>query len=687
VSLPLTFCVGLALPTACRALTDAASAAGGRDAPPRAASVGYALESLGGAAAGLLSAFVLVWLLDPARLLLAACCVALTASALACPSAKTRRAVVLAALAAALATAVPGGPARSLQALLDARRWQAFLGAQAAADTRVARSADSPYQNLSLLRRGGASTLYGNGEMLFAWPDEADSERRVHFVMAQHPAAARVLLIGGHPAGEGRELLKYPLSSLTWVEPDPLVGGMVRAAAPAAFDRALADPRLRVVRDDPGGFALRDGEPYDVILVSGPNPVSAAANRFYTVEFYRALRRRLAPRGFLWCRLASAERLEADAAALAAPVLRALREAFPRVLVTAGSELQFFADAGDAELTFDRAELARRSRLAAAPAMYFRPEYFLGCEELDPDKIAETEARLAAQRGAANSVLLPVTYFRGLVLWSRLSGSGSGGWLRRAAGAPLRWAAPAALLAAAVIWGAGRARRRAAVPAGARAAARAALFITGFAGMALQVAQIFVFQGLLGSVYARVGLLVGAFMLGLVAGAPCGLRLAGGAGDAPRRRWLALDAAMLALALALARGAAWAAERGAGSAALEACLYVSVAFTGWLVGAEFPLANRVLSQNGATPAGAAALAAVADQSGAALGALLTGVLCVPLLGVEGALVFVAALKTAGLACLTAARPAAARPGAGTTGPGPAPRSPDSGHRAACSTES
>jgi spermidine synthase len=174
------------------------------------------------------------------------------------------------------------------------------------------------------------------------------------------------------------------------------------------------------------------------------------------------------------------------------------------------------------------------------------------------------------------------------------------------------------------------------------------MLTTGLCGMALEMVLIFVFQGLYGYVYTRMGLIVAAFMLGLVLGAPSGRWVASG-----QRSWAwaglaGIEIVLLVCALAVSRLV------GLSQAGVEILIYVAVVVVGWGVGAEFPVVNRLYIDAGGTLGTAAAITDATDHFGAAAGALVMGVILVPVLGMAASCVVLAALKLAGLLFLSSA---------------------------------
>jgi len=176
---------------------------------------------------------------------------------------------------------------------------------------------------------------------------------------------------------------------------------------------------------------------------------------------------------------------------------------------------------------------------------------------------------------------------------------------------------------------------------------------TGFATMALSIIWLFAFQNLYGYVYQRIGWIIALFMGGLVvgcvvAGWRCSRSAAPGASSAPLWRWLiGVDVLLALLALSVPFVLPALARLQTSPTALtlvEWCVSVLVALTGVLGGAAFPLAGD-LHRGSTGRAGAAAGAVVgADHAGACLGALLCGLLLVPVFGTAVAAFLLVGMK-------------------------------------------
>jgi predicted membrane-bound spermidine synthase len=656
VCAPACMLLGFAFPVACAVLDHGDPQSG---ADPRDVTRVYAWEAVGSMVAGLVVTLVLVAMFPPTVIALLVMGLALLAAGLIVPSVVGPMVGIASAAALLVVATLQPLPLLRMQDALDRLRWQSFgVLSDGGEGVQLVHSEDSIYQNLAVTELSGQYTLYGNGDVLFTFPDPHGDEHAIHFIMAQNPRAKRVLMLGANPLGEIREVLKYPVDRLVYVELDHAIVNVLASVEASQLDAVLSETRVTAVEADGVRYLLACREKFDVVIVNAPAPATAAANRFYTESFFRHVARVLAPGGFMVTSLLASERLMDDAAILGGSVYRTLQAVFDKVLVTAEAEPRLLAGTADAPLTLDRETLYDRSRSAGIATESFLPEYFLGDDALTPEKRAIVRQRFASVPAELNTDMRPVTYFNNLVLWSRFSGSGMTGLLRQMRGLRVVPLVTGMLVLGCVglLAGVG-VRRWGGAGNGARwGRGMMALLLasTGTCGMALEVLLIFVFQSLYGYIYARIGVIVGLFMLGLVMGAPSGRRLAARGYKVTVRCLAGIEIALLGFACLLPMVMRFAviADRLTGSAWCgEGIIYLCVVAVGWAVGAEFPLANTVLHYAGASVAAAAAVTDASDHLGAAMGALVVGVVLLPVLGIAVTGLVLASLKVAMLLCL------------------------------------
>jgi len=343
--------------------------------------------------------------------------------------------------------------------------------------------ANSPYGRLVVTDDSGQLTFYENGVPVISTHNIDQIEETVHYAMSQRPDARQVLLLGGGVAGTAREILRYGVGEVTYVELDPLIITAGRRFLP----ENLADARIKTVATDGRRFVQQTGGRYDVVIVDVPDPSTSQLNRFYTAEFYAEVRRILTPGGVLAFALGHYENyVSPGLAQLLASAHRTLRLSFGQVRMIPGGRVFFLAS--DGPLFLDIA--ARLEQRGLATRLVNR--HYLDAM-LAPDRLADLD-RAVAQPAEINTDFSPALYYYYLRHWLSQFTVRTG-----FLGGVLLVLLTAYLL-------------------GLRTVPRV-IFAAGFAAAALEVVLLLGFQVLYGSLYRQVGLVVTAFMAGLAVGA------------------------------------------------------------------------------------------------------------------------------------------------------------------------
>jgi spermidine synthase len=184
---------------------------------------------------------------------------------------------------------------------------------------------------------------------------------------------------------------------------------------------------------------------------------------------------------------------------------------------------------------------------------------------------------------------------------------------------------------------------------------------TGFATMALSIIWLFAFQNLYGYVYQRIGWIIAIFMGGLVVGcAAAASRSKKVTSGLPYYLWtrlIIIDVllAVLSLMVPIVLPVLGTMQATPTSFLLvEWAVWIMVAATGALGGAAFALAGGLeLGRTGRAGRAAAGIVG-ADHAGACLGALLTGVLMVPVYGTATTALILGGMKLASAGLLVSA---------------------------------
>jgi len=663
---PVSLWVGMAFPAA-----SALVGADARSLAQRARSVGwvYLVESAGSLVGGALFSFVLVGRASAFTLTAGGgALLALAAAAIARERVRWRpAAAIFLACAVLRAGLILGGVTAWFDAKTVQWRWRSF-----APGLDLVESVDSKYQNIAVGKLGDQFSLYTNGTVAATWPNHTDLAIEAHLAACEHPAPKRILVLGGGAEGLLKELERHKPERLDYVTLDRAEYEAVVAHLDTA-DR-LAAERLRAHTHfaDARRYVKRlaaDAAPrYDLVVLAAPPPASTLEARLYTEEFFAELARILSDDGVLAFSLTgSVGAWGPELSEYVGSVVLPLAHVFPDTLLSFGDPVRVFAAKADGVLTATGEALAARYRERGIESPYFDPLWFEGASDfLDPAKRAQVKRAIAAQRPAhLNTDEQPAAAIYHMRYWATTSEAAHPGpeapaerrssLLEAILALRFEWAAGAlvAATAAAALVGLARGRRGLG-----RTALLWSVATTGFAGMAVEIVLLYTFQTLYGYVYGMVGLVVGVFMFGLVAGSFLANRRLGrigvARGDRPGLRSLvALDLAVTVFAAGLVLILA-ALRASSADWPVQLATFGLVAAAGVLGGLVFPLAACVRLGDEPGIARAASVIDAADHIGACAGALVTGIALVPILGISGTLLVVVMMKALSAALVGAA---------------------------------
>ena len=188
-------------------------------------------DSVGSIVGGVLFSFVLVRCLDHiAMLMVAALLNLMVAGAMSIRSGRRWPAGIALGLAAGI------GP------MIFLTTPDAVSTAWQYSPQHIVARANSPYGRLLVSESAGQFDFIENGVPLISTRDDQHVEETVHYAMAQRPEARKVLLISGGISGTAKEILKYGVCAVDYVELDPLILEFGRKFLP----ENLADNRINI---------------------------------------------------------------------------------------------------------------------------------------------------------------------------------------------------------------------------------------------------------------------------------------------------------------------------------------------------------------------------------------------------------------------------------------------------------
>ncbi|MCX6556516.1 MAG: fused MFS/spermidine synthase [Candidatus Aminicenantes bacterium] len=634
LTVPFSFCSGFIFPLA--ATLEPASAATGSRKLVRA----YAWESFGAMSGGVLYTFWLLEKFNPTLIIFLFTLPLLLVSLIffgARKMKKTRTALFL--LLALNLYAILAGWAGRLDSWLVHQRWLGLSG------TTWVESRDSKYQNLQLGLAHGQYSLFGNGQLTAAFPDDDPQEIQAAQIITQHPHPRRVLIIGEGASGLAKHLLDFRIDSLAAVEMDGELLDMIVRHLPAESRRSLDDPRLRMPVLDGRRFvkeAARAADSpenrYDLVYLHQPDAWTAQLNRYYTREFFLDLKAILAEGGVMAMSLSSAENYASEISnPYTATVYRTLKSVFPEIAVAPGATNFFSASAAPASVSTDpRVLAARYDRLAAPPARLgaiFSSLYPKEKTAFILDALERYPVRFQ------NRDLRPIAYFLCGRLLGWTSGSPLSGFFDFFEKLPFARLLIflIVLLVLAVSWVVWRGQR-------ARGRGKLSLLLAaasgGFAGLSFEIMTVFAFQNIWGYVYRTIGLLIAAFMLGMGVGAALTdhtLERKQPPAKTTRRLLAGSQLLIAAACLAFLPLLGFAAKMPGSSGQIP--LFAWLGGIGFLAGSILPLGLRCLGDESA--AKKAGQLNAADYLGGCFGAMAMAAIFLPIYGSANGLLLVA----------------------------------------------
>lgn len=456
-------------------------------------------------------------------------------------------------------------------------------------DQEVTFSKDTPFGNLVVTRNGEQTNFFENGLLLFSSGNISSNEEAVHFAMVQHPAPEDVLLISGGISGMFAELFKYPVKRVDYVESNPW---LVETAKKFVIQKIPEEVNL--VSLDARMFVKSTDHSYDVVLINLPEPSTTGINRYYTNEFFLALKRVMKPGSILSTQLPSTVNyLSEEAKKINAVLYNTLNKNFLNVLIIPGETNHFLAS--DSALS---PRVVEKLELKNIPSEYVR--YYLIDEQIQE----RSEYIMENIKGynIINKDFEPISSFLQFDYW--MSQFRTNYWIL--------------IMVAALILGMIMLRFD---------SLSFGLFAGGFAGSSIEIVLVFGYQVIYGFVYQMLGILIAVFMAGLAAGSLWGNRLFPLASN----RRFAFLLFVLAMAVLICPVALEFLNRGEQNIFLAHSVFFVILFlAGIITGTLFSVACCLRKGSIASASG---VNYSADLVGAAIGAIVFAALLIPAKGI------------------------------------------------------
>ena len=510
-------------------------------------------------------------------------------------------------------------------------------------------SGNSVYGNVAVTQQGQQLTFYADGMPILTAPapDIVLSEEMVHLPMLFVREPRRALVLSGGLGGVLKELGKYPLEEIVYAELDPLLIETTRRFPTPLTDEELTDPRTSVKSVD-GRFLVRSlagetDEKFDLVIVNLPYPSTLGLNRLYTLEFFEVVGQLLSDEGVLAITMPGSQVfMSEELRNLNLMAYHTLREVFPHVRPVPDETTLWLASPKNQLDALTAGELVERWQERVIEASLIN-EFHIRLK-LEASSLAWFWRELGVETGQerlVNRDLFPLGLLYGLAYWHAIFSPDLGRFFAIGEGLELR--VLLGLVAASTILYLIISRR---TGRGWGTAVPVAVVASGFSGMAAAMIMILTFQSLYGYLYHWIGLFIASFMAGMGLGGWLMTRRLGriqGGGQL----FLWLEAGLVVYWLLTAAVLSVLFSRSAAGLSFSPTLAILLALNalgGFLVGAQFPIANKLVLAKRPEPRGFIGLIYASDLVGAFLGAVVVGVLLIPALGILQTCLLLAVLK-------------------------------------------
>ncbi len=367
---------------------------------------------------------------------------------------------------------------------------------------------ESPHQAISEAFYGGGVTLFGNNEPIWSIGIEENAEELVHFGMLNHPAPQKALIIGVANADIYGQIQKYStLKSVTVVQTDAVLQKMIDAHSWQQADSM----RVEVHIDDPLKFLKKTDQQFDVVLINIPLPVNAMWNRFYTVEFFRLLKRQMDAAAIVSMQFPGGETyLSGEHVAFLKIMENTVRNVFAQSCWIPGETVHLLASESplNNRLDFFTGQLKKRD----ISHLYIQESYLW--DRLSPQKIAFLKNHLHNNTNRQiNTLQKPVGFYYDTLLWDQQTK----GFLKSVYKffSKTKPVYPGLFIIGLllIVFIRFRVKKR---PA---SILKLNMAVIGFSIMSLESIVIIVYQSYVGALYLNIALLTTAFMAGAAMGA------------------------------------------------------------------------------------------------------------------------------------------------------------------------
>ncbi|MFA5022615.1 MAG: hypothetical protein WC508_06095 [Patescibacteria group bacterium] len=269
---------------------------------------------------------------------------------------------------------------------------------------------NSIYGDIAVAINQDRYNFYQNGVLIAQTGQNPANEEVFAFPLLFHEKPKRVLLVGGGISGSIKEVLKYPVDSVYYLESDPELILVAQKYLPSDHDFNKNNSRLKLVPDNVFHFLSSVTQDFDVVIVNLPPPLTIQLNRFQTVDFFALVKQRLKPSGLLASYVSGLPNYSSPPLeSLAVAVYKSLNNVYPSVTVLPEDNNILYL-AGGQKFNYDSWQLRQRFDQYNLKNKLITKRYIT-------DRLTNSQANLLSTKIANNHLVPANTNSQPLAYW------------------------------------------------------------------------------------------------------------------------------------------------------------------------------------------------------------------------------------------------------------------------------
>jgi spermidine synthase len=524
-------------------------------------------------------------------------------------------------LITAIAYFVIGSASTLAKALLtdDAEQCEAVSMSADRNETTYDTTVMSPFGLVEAVHKDHQTDYFFNSHLIASSIDR-ESQELIVLPIAMSLRRERVCIIGNSVDGKAAFALLNPRVSVTLVEPDPVLACLARNESAETL-AAGEMRRLQIVNDDPRHFLRNFEGNFDVIFLDYLDPMDAAGASLFTQEFFELASTRLRPGGvYSFAARCGENYVHPDRIRYLSNLLMTLKSVYPSSVLLPGREAIFVGGFDDSRLTVNPDSIISAAIPYSDHLLYLSESMIH--DRLSDFRIQKMNEFMKETSGKVLTASKPSHVIVNSLLEMDKHAGFDSDLLRMLAGMNWFTLSVICLFPILVFLAVTIVRKES-------SNSLLNVFTVGWYGITAEVGLLVTYQTVVGNLYSRLGLLVGAFMIGTAVGTHVGRRLVRFKG---RSGIYAASVLFAGSVVALAIAAFVLRVVGDIDSVVTVPLFLALnIIAGITPGAVFAISSEAMV--GKTRISAGVLYGT-DLLGSALAGILTSVVVIPILGLQ-----------------------------------------------------